>query len=58
MPETTYKPRGRPPSNEPLRQKVTLTLKPEAAEKLRRLSANWGVAMSEIIGQAIERIEE
>jgi hypothetical protein len=58
MSDTTYKPRGRPPSKFGPKPRITLTLEPEAAKKLRRLSDSQGVPMSEIASRAILRIEE
>lgn len=54
MPE--YKPRGRPKSNKPPRVRFHITLAPELAAKLGKLSREQGRPMSEIISDAIRAL--
>ena len=58
MSDTTYKPRGRPPSKFGPKPRITLTLEPEAAKKLRRLSYSQGVPMSQIVSKLVLEMPE
>jgi hypothetical protein len=55
---TDWKRPGRPPTGKAPHPRINLSLAPQAAEKLRRLSDDTGVPMSQIVSKLVLEMPE